>query len=339
MRPRRFAFGIALLLSGTAHPVQAETVYDGLVGNDQGELSSFAELVRQAFGDDDLRRILDGDGSFTVFAPTNEALAELFDALSEEELAQLQDPNSGALERLLRYHITQGAWRQPTGALRMLDDNVAQTYRDGHALRIDQASIIEQTRYSNGIVAAIDRVISPPDAPLPVGCGITSSHANDLFFDTFSSVSGVFGAHFVTNCQPYGKVLFQGSKLIINAGRKNSSGPAQFFMNGLEQTNVLPTGTKEDFTPSELHFVQVLTTLTASVGGETFVCDNVRFGQGDSGDANNWWVGQAGAVWGSDDTSWYLDLDCTVADQSSCRLRFRATGLSDHFDVSAVDCE
>ena len=72
--------------------------------------------------------------------------------------------------------MTQGEWPQ-TGALRMLDDSVAHTYREGRNLKIDEATVEDRTRYRNGLVATIDSVISPPDAPLPVGCGIAYSQS------------------------------------------------------------------------------------------------------------------------------------------------------------------
>lgn len=137
------------------------TIYDGfLSGGDRGELSTFVDLMYQLFGQEGLKGIFGGKESFTLFAPTNAAFEELFAAMSEEELAELQNLNSGALEELLRFHITRGAWDRPTGALRMLDDNVAQTYREDRDFKIEQATILDQARYRNGVVATIDSVMS-----------------------------------------------------------------------------------------------------------------------------------------------------------------------------------
>lgn len=324
MLPKASVFPLTLCLaSGLVLSAEGATIYQGLASNDQADLSTFVELVKEVFSDEDLRTILDGENHITVFAPTNDAFAELFDALSEDDLAALHDLNSGRLERLLRYHLTRGKWRGKTGALRMLDDNVAHTYREGGDLKIDEATIVDQARYENGTVASIDIVISPADAPLPVGCGIVSSHANNLNFEGAASVSGTFGAHSVTNCQPYGPVSIGGTTLTINGGRHDSSGPRNFFMNGLSNSNVTATETGGAATPSDLNFAQIMTTFTATVHETTFTCANVRFGQGSEGggdNGNNWWVGQEGSTGG--DGAWDpLMLDC-VSVPAGCNLCF-----------------
>jgi len=333
-----FVIGVALSANAKNRP----TIYDGmLVGDGQGELSTFVELMNQVFRQEDLQRIFDGDAKFTVFAPSNTAFEELFAALSDQELEELQDLNNGRLERLLRYHLAQGEWRKGTGALRMLDDNVAQTYSEGGELKVDEATVEDQTRYQNGLVATINTVISPPNAPLPGETSLTtSSHSNDLFFETSDSVSGTFGAHSVTPGQPYGPVLWQfNNKLIINAGRKNSETPVALFLSDLDalnpEQNVLAVGTCGGATlPSQLHFTQVVDSMNMDVDGKNFSCPDVRFAQGECNDNNNWWVSQPLST--TDAVGGYLILNCTESSNASCKLRFDATGDSDQFDVSAV---
>lgn len=141
------------------------TIHDGLLsGGDHGELSTFVELMNQAFGPEGLQQTFGGEERFTLFAPTNAAFEEILAGLSDEELAELQDVDSGVLKRLLGFHITRGAWGRPTGALTMLDDNVAHTYREGHDFKIEQATVLGQARYRNGIVATIDMVMSSVEA-------------------------------------------------------------------------------------------------------------------------------------------------------------------------------
>jgi len=145
--------------ASTAHA--AATIYDGLLSrNRQENLSTFVDLMNQAFGDDALKRMFDGKEKFTLFAPTNEAFEAYFSELSAEALAELRDVDNGVLQELLRFHITRGEWSQPTGALRMLDDEIAQTYSEGITFKIDQATILKRSRFRNGTVAVIDLVMS-----------------------------------------------------------------------------------------------------------------------------------------------------------------------------------
>jgi uncharacterized surface protein with fasciclin (FAS1) repeats len=194
----------AALATGSQKEItQAEhrsTVYAGLLsGGDHGELSTFVDLMNKLFSQEELQGIFDGKESFTLFAPTNAAFEDYFAALSEEERAKLQDLNSGVLEGLLYHHITRGAWNQPTGAIKMLDDSVAQTYRADHDFKIEQATILHQDRYRNGIVATIDSVM--PNEAAKATVNFVNCADEKVFFDVYgggdifcvvpSSIAGV----------------------------------------------------------------------------------------------------------------------------------------------------
>jgi uncharacterized surface protein with fasciclin (FAS1) repeats len=83
------------LVSGTLCSVDARTIYEGLTSHSEKDLSTFVDLMNKVFSDQDLKRLFDGDRRFTVFAPSNAAFDELFSALSDEQLAELNDLNSG----------------------------------------------------------------------------------------------------------------------------------------------------------------------------------------------------------------------------------------------------
>lgn len=136
------------------------TIYDGFFsGGDHGELSTFVYLMDLLLGQEGLQRIFDGKETFTLFAPTNAAFNELIATMSEEELAEMLDINSDALSKLLGFHFSRGVWNRPTGAITMMDNNVAHTYRKGSYFKIEQATVLDQARFRNGIVATVDNVI------------------------------------------------------------------------------------------------------------------------------------------------------------------------------------
>jgi uncharacterized surface protein with fasciclin (FAS1) repeats len=107
--------------------------------------------------------ILSGEGSFTVFAPTNDAFGKVPDAQMNELLSETGQTK---LKALLSYHIMPG---------RLLAANVASLrsaksvtgqdlmFKDVSGIKINgssmQARNIEAT---NGVVHAIDTVLTPP---------------------------------------------------------------------------------------------------------------------------------------------------------------------------------
>jgi uncharacterized surface protein with fasciclin (FAS1) repeats len=71
--------------------------------------SSFTSLVAALTADDNLTNfvnVLNGDGPFTVFAPTNAAFDALLDALGVTELTDIP---VGTRDAVLKYHVVSGA--------------------------------------------------------------------------------------------------------------------------------------------------------------------------------------------------------------------------------------
>jgi hypothetical protein len=228
--------------------------------------------------------------------------------------------------------VTQGEWRHPTGGLRMLDDSVAHTHAAGRTFRIDDATVQAFTRYRNGLVAKIDRVLSPADAPLPTGPVPTATvHTNILRFDAFASLSGTPSGHDATDSDSYEFRKFQDNELVIDATRRKSEGPALFFMTDIQWTNILSTGSSVQ-QPFHLNFAQSFSQIEATTDGVAFTCNDVRFGQGvRPEDKLNWWVGQPGAS--RDDKT--LTLKCRSS-TPDCFLVIDSKGGDDTFGASAV---
>ena len=102
---------------------------------------------------------LQDTGPFTVFAPTNEA----FSKLSEDELNALLADRE-ALQRVLSYHVVPGSFTTTD----ITEDMTAFPTLEGSDLPITQTGVGDATvtavniPASNGVVFAIDTVLTPP---------------------------------------------------------------------------------------------------------------------------------------------------------------------------------
>ena len=112
-----------------------------------------------------LEETFDGKRHFTVFAPTEEAFAELLGELgltAEQLLA-----NTELLVAVLQYHVTRGDRYSGSvlaaGALKMLDRNITTTSVSDTGAMINDAVITAvDIKASNGVVHVIDKVLVPP---------------------------------------------------------------------------------------------------------------------------------------------------------------------------------
>lgn len=108
-----------------------------------------------------LTETLQGEGPFTVFAPTNDAFAKL----SDDELSALLEDRE-ALERVLSYHVVPGSYTTSD----ITADMTSFPTLAGSPLPITEAGVGEATvtavniAAANGVVFAIDTVLTPPDA-------------------------------------------------------------------------------------------------------------------------------------------------------------------------------
>ncbi|NDD97035.1 MAG: fasciclin domain-containing protein [Acidimicrobiia bacterium] len=107
---------------------------------------------------------LQGEGPFTVFAPTNAA----FDALPAGLLDKLLMPeNKDVLVKILTYHVVSGAIMAAdvtAGDVASVEGGmIAVTTNDG-GVQVNGASVVSADIVaSNGVIHVIDAVILPPD--------------------------------------------------------------------------------------------------------------------------------------------------------------------------------
>jgi uncharacterized surface protein with fasciclin (FAS1) repeats len=126
------------------------------------EAGSFKTLLEAATAAG-LVETLQGEGPFTVFAPTDEAFAALPDGTLEGLLA---DPE--ALKQILLYHVVAGKVTSDqvvglTSADSVAGPAIAIKVEDGTVVLNDSAKVVTaDVETSNGVIHVIDAVILPP---------------------------------------------------------------------------------------------------------------------------------------------------------------------------------
>ncbi len=114
----------------------------------------------------DLVDALSMDGSYTVFAPTNDAFAALLGVIGQSDL---EDIPENVIERLLKYHVISGSALMSTD---LTDGQMAATLLsandkvmvkiDGSTVKINDATVTTANiEASNGVIHIIDAVLVP----------------------------------------------------------------------------------------------------------------------------------------------------------------------------------
>jgi uncharacterized surface protein with fasciclin (FAS1) repeats len=169
--------GVFLLLTSlatsalAAPPDQAES-QKGIVelATEQGQFTTLLGALEQA----DLVDRLQGEGPFTVFAPTDEAFAQLPAGTVEDWFA-----NTQALTDVLLYHVVEG--RLTAADLAKLDTVESLTGKalditvEGETVKVNGATVLTaDLAGSNGIIHVIDTVLVPP-----TGAEIVTAEGSD----------------------------------------------------------------------------------------------------------------------------------------------------------------
>lgn len=125
-----------------------------------GSFSTLAAALTAA----DLTVALQGEGPFTVFAPTDDAFAKL-PAGTLEDL--LEPENRDMLIDILTYHVVSGEVLAAdvaglSNATMLNGDDVAITVVDGQVMVNDANVVSTDIMASNGVIHVIDEVLMPP---------------------------------------------------------------------------------------------------------------------------------------------------------------------------------
>lgn len=122
------------------------------------DLSTLSSLIAKA----DLTSALNGEGSFTVFAPSNEA----FKAVPQKTMDELA-ANPTLLKEVLTYHVlpvkTMAA-DVKNGNLKTLNGAELALSKSGDFVTVESAVVqMANITASNGVVHVIDSVLLPPN--------------------------------------------------------------------------------------------------------------------------------------------------------------------------------
>ena len=124
--------------------------------------SNFSVLAR-ALEALDMVDVLDGNGPFTVFAPTNEAFAKW----PSGELELLLRNHPEVLINILQYHVVSGEYNAAqvgqAGSLNTLAGDSIDIEASGSGVAVNGANVVQgDVLDRNGVIHAIDEVLLPP---------------------------------------------------------------------------------------------------------------------------------------------------------------------------------
>lgn len=129
------------------------------------EAGTFTTLVK-AVQTAELVDTLEGEGPFTLFAPTDDAFA----ALPEATLARLFEPeNAGQLAKILSFHVVPGRFMAAELTTTKVDTAAGlklSIEADGERVTVgDQAATVVKTdiEANNGVIHVIDAVVMPAE--------------------------------------------------------------------------------------------------------------------------------------------------------------------------------
>ena len=156
---KMFAFAAALLMAAPALAAD-KTIVEIAAGNP--DFSTLVAAVKAA----DLVETLQGDGPFTVFAPTNAAFEKLPKGTVEE---LLKPENKAKLAAILKYHVVAGkvlaadAVKLDGQSVKTVQGKTATIKVKDGSVYIGGAKVVKaDIAGSNGVIHVIDTVILPP---------------------------------------------------------------------------------------------------------------------------------------------------------------------------------
>jgi transforming growth factor-beta-induced protein len=130
------------------------------------ETPSLSILVQALTKFPDLVTALSGSGSYTVFAPTNDAFAALLGIIGQKSLNDIPE---SVIERLLKYHVIASASLKSTdltdgqkaATLLSADDKITVSI-NGSSVKINNSNVATANiEANNGIIHIVDAVLVP----------------------------------------------------------------------------------------------------------------------------------------------------------------------------------
>lgn len=140
-----------------AAPAEAGTIVE--VAQATPELSTLVTAVTAA----DLAGTLGEPGPYTVFAPTNDAFAEIQSTVD----TLLEPENKDDLTEVLTYHVVPGTYKaadlEDGQELTTVQGEKLTVSIDGETVKVGDATVAQaDVEAANGVVHVIDKVLVPP---------------------------------------------------------------------------------------------------------------------------------------------------------------------------------
>ncbi len=138
----------------------------------------------------DLVNTLSGDGTFTVFAPNNDAFTALLGAIGQ---TSIDDVPEDVLRNVLEYHVYATSALTSNlvapGSIAMVNGESATITSNANGVFIDSAQIIAVDAIAtNGVVHIIDSVLVPPSILPIVGTIVAPAYFNKNFTTLIAAV-------------------------------------------------------------------------------------------------------------------------------------------------------
>ena len=138
----------------------AERVEQKPILQTAAQVGEFSQLL-QAVDYTGLRELLESDGPYTIFAPTDEAFARLSADGREMLMHDHKD-----LREMLKYHVVKGIVTSDDlrrlGSVRALEGRELSFYQWGEQTTVNGARIVKPAIWCrNGVIHAIDRFVTP----------------------------------------------------------------------------------------------------------------------------------------------------------------------------------
>ncbi|MGB5419511.1 fasciclin domain-containing protein [Algibacter sp.] len=151
------------------------------------ELSS---LVTALVKYPDLVSLLSNDGTFTVFAPNNDAFAALLTAIGQ---TSIDDIPEDVLKSVLQHHVFASAALQASavtsGTITMAGGETVNVVADSNGVFLDNAQVIAaDVLGTNGVVHIINSVLVPPSMLPIVGTIVAPAYFNKNFTTLIAAV-------------------------------------------------------------------------------------------------------------------------------------------------------
>lgn len=155
--PRRAGALAAILAFVPLTLAQGKDIVETAVG--AGQFKTLAAALEAA----DLVGALQGEGPFTVFAPTDEAFSQLPEGTVE---TLLKPENKDQLKAVLTYHVVSGkvmaADVADISGAKTLNGQQLDIQADGGTVHVDQAKVVKaDIECDNGVIHVIDQVVLP----------------------------------------------------------------------------------------------------------------------------------------------------------------------------------